>query len=318
VFIWGPTIAFDFPIPGFILPPWTTPEPDMTRDVLQTDIDLAEELLLAGRPQSEIVAALVCRGILADVAARVTSDLRDVRLVTPASPWVAGRNEAWKRQLQGQPEEEAERSPGRGATFSVPWFSIVILGACAVSVVAFVMSDHHPEPTANEHRSQKGAPIAARLSAPDSLVLEIKQDGLRIGGRLISRENAFRTVSDVIGAPTRTNLIPGLDRVIYVYDRHGLLIYSQLNAGDDSVVLDFETIAGTNATRIPFTGTLKIDHTVIGASTTPGSLASFKELGLSQQGVDSGLFGGRYEGMEINFAYLTNTQHLSLVEINLR
>jgi hypothetical protein len=55
----------------------------MTKDILLSDVDLAERLIKAGRPDDEIIATLLKRGIEAGKAAKLVLDLRQGVQVAP-------------------------------------------------------------------------------------------------------------------------------------------------------------------------------------------------------------------------------------------
>jgi len=71
----------------------------MTHDILQSDVDLAKRLLKAKCPDSEIVAALLRRGIDQFDAERLVSDLRQ-------GVQVRIRVEVWRVRREGQSQEE--------------------------------------------------------------------------------------------------------------------------------------------------------------------------------------------------------------------
>jgi hypothetical protein len=152
--------------------------------------------------------------------------------------------------------------------------------------------------------------------SPGQLVLDLQPDGLRIGGRLVTRGNALKTVSDILGAPTRTTRIGPPDTMIYAYDNHGLLIYAYKGTGNESIVLDCEAIGGNNGTTTRFAGSLRIDDQVIRTDMDATTLVAIKKLGLKNPQPGGGIFSGRYNGLELAFAYLKTPQRLSLIEID--
>ena len=154
--------------------------------------------------------------------------------------------------------------------------------------------------------------------AASQLVLELQPDGLHIGPNLVTPRNAWRAVSEVIGLPTRTNRTDQLKSVIYAYDHHGLLVYSGEGSGNDSIMLDFDALGGTNGTTLPFAGTLKFETNLIHADTDASALASIKNLGLSNPGNDAGTFRGRCNNLDLYFAYLKTSSRLSVIQINLK
>ena len=79
--------------------------------------------------------------------------------------------------------------------------------------------------------------------------------------------------------PGPTRLRPA-GTIIYAYDVHGLLIYSQPGGRTNHIVLDCEATGGANGTTSPFAGTLRVEDQVIGPDTDSQTLAGMKKLGL--------------------------------------
>jgi hypothetical protein len=148
--------------------------------------------------------------------------------------------------------------------------------------------------------------------------LELQPDGLHLGGSLVTRGSVLTTVANLLGIPTRTNQVGQTDTVIYAYDRQGLLIYAQKGGGTNSIVLDCEGSGGTNGTTLPFTGSLKIEDQVIGPGTDSQALTAIKKLELNHPDTGGSVWGGRYSGLDLVFAYLKSPQRLSLIEIDLK
>jgi hypothetical protein len=165
------------------------------------------------------------------------------------------------------------------------------------------------------------APTAARLapygkSVP--LVLELQPDGLHIGGSLVTGSNLLPALAKVLGAPTRTNQAGTAGTIIYAYDDHGLLIYSQAGGRTNHIVLDCEATGGANGTASPFAGTLKVEDQVIGPDTDSQTLAGIKALGLDNRKSGNSIWGGHYHSLGLIFAYLKSPEHPSLIEIDLK
>jgi len=135
---------------------------------------------------------------------------------------------------------------------------------------------------------------------------------------LVTHDNALKTISGLIGAPNRTNELEEPGKVLYAYDSHGLLIYSQKGVRDEHIVLHLEAIGGAKGTTAPFAGTLKIDDSIISADTDAQTLTSIKSLGLEPPREDKHVFGGQYNGLELYFTFFETTQHLSLIEVKLK
>jgi hypothetical protein len=150
------------------------------------------------------------------------------------------------------------------------------------------------------------------------MVLELRSDGLYVGGSLLTREAAWTTFANLLGPPSRTNLATAGDRSIYAFDRHGILIYLEKGAGTGSILLDFEGSGGTNGALSPFQGTLKIKDLTIKGDTDSRTLTSMKQLGFKEPGADKGVIAGSYNGLELIFAYWKTPRRLSQVEISLK
>lgn len=338
----------------------------MTQDILQSDLNIARRLIEAKSPDTEIVAALVRRGVAPAKASQVVNDLRMGNTVRPVdamlpeftsgeSSSAAGRPSDSGRQFRPHPSSPGAsgglRSGGanpRPVRLLIP-VSLVVLGAAVAAgliwnyqyhaTTSVLLDQWESAPSKDDALSARiarrrlNAAEAARWNATalpngkastssaspaSDLVLELRPDGLHIGTNLVTSRNAWRAVSAVIGLPTRTNRTDQPRTVIYAFDRHGLLIYSGEGAGADTVMLDYDALGGTNGTTLPFAGTLKFETNLIHGSTDAGALASIKKLGLSNPGHDAGTFRGRCHNLDLYFAYLHNTSHLSVVQINLK
>lgn len=160
--------------------------------------------------------------------------------------------------------------------------------------------------------------LAAAPPAPGSLELQIRPDGLHLGRSLLTRQSALGLLCRVLGAPTRTNRIARPSRIVYAFDRYGLLLYAQEGAGADSVVVDWDALGGTNGTLSAFTGTLKIEGQVIRADLDCKALAANRSLALTNSGTEGGILAGRRCGLGLYFAYLGSLHRLSLVEVDLK
>jgi len=314
----------------------------MTHDILQCDIDLARQLLDAGRSTNEIVAALTYRGIDSNRATQLVADLQSGKAVQPDKPLKInlGPNPAAKEgtaveskhsrtDLPAKRSEDSRSKQRKASAF--PWFTIVALTASAVCIAAFVLisrKSHTADSLEQDHsQAADNTGTAATGSkqvesrpglAPKSISLEVKADGLRLCGNSISSENFLARIFTVLGAPTRTNQVEKVNQVIYAYDTCGLLVYSPKDSGHYSIVLDFDASDGAAGTRNAFVGTLKINNQFVGAGTDAITLASIKELGLQTPKSASGIYHAQYGAIELVFGYLKSPGRLSLVEIDFK
>ena len=315
----------------------------MTNDILRTDIELATRLRNAERPDDEIITALVHRSVDPARAAQLVDDLRNGRTATGQAPVPpefllprgarAKSGERGTGPSQPRPDRGANlrsKQPVRpahhhrkssAASWRIPAI-IVAFGVVAGGII--FVHRHRAGADATEERAPKassakvnGAPGGAPAAAAP-LALELRPDGLHIGASHVTRGNILTAVANTLGVATRTNQVGQTDTVIYAYDRQGLLVYSQPGGGTNSIILDCEANGGTHGATAPFTGTLTIDGQVIRADTDSQTLSAIKQLGLNHPGSDRTIWGGRYNGLEMVFAYLKSPRRLSLIEIDLK
>jgi len=166
--------------------------------------------------------------------------------------------------------------------------------------------------------SAAGVASAARDTSPASLDLELRPDGLHLRGTLVTRDNLLPTVISLLGLPNRTNQVSQTGMLIYAYDQHGLLIYSQPAGGTNSVVLDCEASGGVNGTTSPFAGALRVEGHLIGPGTDIKKLVAIKTLGLDAPKVGGTIWNGRYRDVNLVFAYLESPQRPSLIQLDLK
>jgi hypothetical protein len=212
----------------------------------------------------------------------------------------------------------------------------VIAGFAGLVIVAgsvILIQRHRARADAVEEQQPKAAlpkgdearraePAKAAVTSPKPplapLALELQADGLHLGGSVVTAGNVLTAVAKSLGVATRTNQVGLADTVIYAYDHEGLLVYSQKGGGTNSIMLDCEASGGTHGTTSAFTGTLTVEGQVIRADTDPKTLTAIKQLGLSRPGNQGNVWGGRYNGLNLVFAYLKPSQRLSLIEIDLK
>jgi len=183
------------------------------------------------------------------------------------------------------------------------------------------------EPAAAARNSQEaprpGVPPAVKAGtlqkpAAPGLALSLQSDGLRISGSLVTAGNVLACVHQVLGQPTRSIAAVQPDTIIYAYDDHGLLIYSAKGTKKDSIVLDCDAVGGANGTTSPFTGSLQVEDQVIRPDTDSKTLAAMPKLGLRNTAAGNAILSGRYNDLDLAFAYLKTPNRLSLIEIDLR
>jgi hypothetical protein len=324
----------------------------MTHDILQSDIELATRLRDDKRPDDEIITALVHRGVDSGQAAQLVDDLRNGRKAVPPSTahlefsparrsrarsasHGTGQNHSTHSSRAESNREPLARPAVQSRKKSSPLWSIAAiligLGIAVGSIVLFQryhartkgQEEQQPKPAMPKGDSASlkvpaNAAAASQNVSPTPLVLELQPDGLHLGSSLVTQGNILAAAASLLGLPTRTNHVGQTDTVVYAYDRQGVLIYSQKGGGTNSIVLDYEAVGGANGTTSPFAGTLKIEDRVIGPDTDSKTLAAIKNLGLKRSGGSGSIWGGRYNNLELVFAYLKSPRRLSLIEIDLK
>ena len=323
----------------------------MIRDILQSDVAFARRLLNENPAEAEIVQALIRRGLDPDKAAQLVSDLRDGRPVSydanAALEFTPRRRSRSRSNAAGtangpsgsSTESAPRRKPSappaaRPGRRRFPWklfIALLALALLATGIAFLVRQQKDPfspprsetaaaTPRDNSPRpgppGEVGGAAPANTAAP--VLLELQPDGLYLGGERVSRENLLPAVARQLGAPSRTNRVAQTGAIIYVFDRHGLLLYAQPDGGPTSIVLDCEGTGGNAGATTPFAGRLKVENTEISPDTDSLSLAAIQKLPLTRRGRTSNILTGHYGKFELIFGYVRSNQRLSLVEINLK
>jgi hypothetical protein len=324
----------------------------MTHDILQSDIELAIRLRSEQYPDEQIIQALTQRRVDPVKAAQLLDDLRNGRDVKSQSslPQELGfarrsRSRSGARRTGGspsfrskepdsQPERRTPQTSSRQKKSPTFWVVLASLVMLVLGLIGFALvkraqagSDATEEPTPKaasgkgDRVARENAPAAKSASkglpsAP--LALDLRPDGLHIGSTRVTPGTVLVAVANSLGTPTRTNRVGQTGTVIYAYDQHGLLIYSQPGGGTNSIILDCEANGGTHGTTSPFAGNLTVEGKVIRADTDPQTLTAIKPLALGHPGADSSIWGGRYNDLQLVFAYLKSPRRLSLIEIDLK
>ncbi len=321
----------------------------MTHDILQSDIELAKRLRDSQHPDEEIIRALVHRGVEASMAAQLVDDLRSGRKVTAQSPAPAEfgfRRRSRSGRTAPPAREDGAAPPPAAKAPSKPeapparhdrkqpkrlWPLLAVLVGLALLVIGITLflrgkggisSPAAPGPAGTAQPAPPRAPAqvapATGTSPLPALALELKPDGLHIGGRLVTRDELLPVVTGLLGAPTRTNQVMVTGTMVYAFDQHGVLVYSQPGGGTNSIVLDCEATGGTHGTTAPFAGLLKMEDRAIGPDMDSAALTAIKELNLQPPSAGGSVWNGRYHGLELIFAYLKSPRRLSLIEIDLK
>jgi hypothetical protein len=326
----------------------------MTHDLLQSDITLATKLIGDGCPDEEILKALTSRGVPQASAAKALEELRSGKKPVAQSPLPMEMTLARRQRSQRTgheskrgasvlvPEPEPRRHRERTSHRSMPGkntsrvvlivtASLVVLGVIVSGIALLERSrsgsgapDVSQAGGAKAKQQQSASPVSAGTAAGNPgnasvpLALELQPDGLHIGGSLVSGSNVLSAMKRLAGAPTRTNQVATAGTVVYAYDHHGVLVYSQSAGRTNHIVLDCEATGGANGTTSPFVGTLRVEDQVVGPELDSQTLAGNKKLRLSNGKSGSTIWGGHYHGLEVVFAYLKTPQRPSLIEIDLK
>ena len=295
----------------------------MTNQVLQSDIDVARRLLDAGRTDEEVLTALLCRNIAADRAVQLLTDLRRGLRVEPDVPEMGPltgvrRTSTTHHDWRSDTEDYSARQPRR----NVPWFMAALIAALVICTTAVILSNHSTHEkiraaSAEAESRPESAKTAGRGSEAGNISVELRADGLHLGRRLLNRDNALSMLADAFGPASRTNLVEGSGKVMYAFDQQGLVVHCQKEKQNDCLVLYFDAVGGENGARRPFCGTFRVAGHLIQGSTDPATLASFRELGLSEPGTNS-VVETQCHGVPVSFAYLESPTRLTLVQIDLK
>jgi hypothetical protein len=290
---------------------------------LQSDIDLARRLIAAGESDAQIIVALGYRRIGVEKAHRVVRDLRrgidvppdplpDISVEAPprATGPVDEQDAASQAECTGA--SNAPKKSQRAAGFS--WLRLAFLAVVGVSLAAVFLVNHNSKPTARATPSEQLMVRPEPNLRRHHLEIEVEPPNVRVGGTTLSRENALKTLSGLVGVPARTNQIA--DVRIYAFDQSGILLYSEAESGKQSLLVYFQAVGGANGAQNAFSGSLAIRGNGVTVTTGSRSLTAIPELALSETAPN--VFSGKCEGLGLSFAYLKTPDHLSLVQIDLQ
>ncbi len=328
----------------------------MTHDILPADVDLANKLRSAGHSDEDVITAMVHRGIDRGEATQLVDDLRNGRHVktkiqkglensprrrrrehrSDAPHEMEASSEPAERPVAPQPrkasrhEESKKRSPKKKGFRFWPWMILALIcaGGAGIGLIVFnhggSWSKRFTTAAAREVQGDSDSAldtVSARESnlAPDELALDFGPGGLHLRGILVTRENATKVFTDLLGAPTRSLSGKQPGTVNYAFDRYGLVICSHLDGVNDSILVDCDGVGGATGTTTGFKGLLRVeDGDVIRTATASKTLAGIKRLGFDQSGLASGVLDGRYQDLHLVFVYLKSPNRMSAVEIDFK
>jgi len=307
--------------------------------------------MAAGQDDDQIIAAMVQRRVDPVKAIQLVDDLRHGRKVTaqPALPAEFTlrhtRSRSAAREGEASAPKRSRKQTSRPSPPSAPaapgrkkpaliwvvagvflFLMLVVLGSILFQRYQPGMGSpaeetSGPGSTNTNHvprESPTGTVQRTNVASPATLALELEPDGLRFRGKTVNRDNLLLTMVTLLGPPSRTNQVSQTKTVVYAFDQHGLLIYSQPAGGTNSIVLDCEASGGVNGTTSPFVGTLRVEARVIGPDTDSKTLAAIKQLNLVVPKADGTIWNGRYKDVDLVFAYLRSPRRPSLIELDLK
>jgi hypothetical protein len=310
----------------------------MTNEILETDIELARNLLQKGRAAHEVCMALAQRGIEPARAEQLVSDLVEGKQVQVDLPFRPVQRRSSRAAALGspRPKEAAEeswesirergRQKSRPSPFSPasPYFSVGLAIAGAVIIGAVVMHNRHARKEMIEFNQpanpEKSVPQAKAGSAVESAapIFEIDKQGLRLAKHTLTKTTIVNELTKLFGPPTRTNPLDNGNRKVYCYDKEGVLVYLDKNGTAESVVLDFSGMDGASGATRPCRGELIVAGHRIAARSTVAELAAIPELSIPAGKDGVGVLGTTYLGFDLVFSYFANPKQLSLLEIDFR
>jgi len=296
----------------------------MTDEILQTDIDLARRLIDEGRADAEIIDLLARRKIASNRASRLISELREGRAVEPDRVWrsVALQGEPTvspSRQTTASSQKEGRNRPS--ARIRVPWFRILVAAGVLFCIGMAVWFGRQRNERVREQSRQAGAASAPKTSASESvdaagLQIEIGEGALKLRGQQIGREDALRVFASTLGPPSRTNHVEGVDKIVYLFDDYGVLIYPGGGDNPNSVVIDFEGTGGTHSTAKPFTGKVRILEEDLNRDTDPKTLSIMEKLNARDHAGNTGIYNLQLKGLRVVLASLARADRISLITID--
>lgn len=300
----------------------------MTAKILQSDIDLVAQRLRENQAPADVVALLVLRGIEPARAAQLVEDLRSGKSVEPECVPALEEAAAPPPPVRPVPKERPRRQrpsgpPPRPGSTAARWVLIIaiiaLLGGLGTAV--FLKYQKKWRESATESEPAPAKPDTPQPSGPGTVSnrvsLDIDGAGLRIAGRTLRRSNTLENLVLALGTPSRTNQLDAGGSVVYGYDEHGLLLYGHSHDSVEYMVVDFTALAGTNGAKSAFSGALKVAGRKISADSTAAKVAAIPELGLRRAAPDTGVLRATYSGLGLFFMYLKDSQHLSMLQINL-
>ena len=293
----------------------------MTEEILQSDIDLARKRIKAGEGDAEIIRALELRQIASWRAAKLVDDLRTGRTVEPDHPSPSTPVERARRHSTsssiGASKRHHEDQPAR----PTPWFAILSILSVVLCITVIALINRRPRAGTPNQSKHTGSMDAGSLSShlrakPAAVQIHITNDDFIICGKTMTSESLPQVFAAVLGPASRTNRVDTLNQLVHAYDAYGLLVYPGKVPVKDSVIIDFEGSGGTNSATSAFSGSLKIDDTVVTRATTTHELRALQSLGLKEGTENSGIFSLKLKHLTVLFVYLKKPDELSLVEVD--
>jgi hypothetical protein len=298
----------------------------MTNEILESDIELARELLGKKTPDAEVISSLVRRGIQANRAQELVMALRLGKNPEPDRPF---RPAYSQDDDLPTPTSAVPRPPERSRTFSrtetvgtrsryfFPGLilSLLVLGAGVV----YLNSRSHPtSPTEASTGIVEPSGTQTPPGSVRSISFELLEDGVHLSGKKITPRSTLGTLLQLLGPASRTNRLDAINRFVYAYDSLGVLVYSSDGANTESILLDFTAIGGDAGATVPFSGEVKVAGQKIDVDTSASAVAQIKGLNVDQGSPGAAVVSANYNGLHLLFSYFSGPDRLSLVEIDFK
>ncbi len=295
----------------------------MTNEILETDIELARNLLGNSTPADEVISSLVRRGIQPARAGKLVQDLRQGKNPEPDRPFQAAFSEPAEVPAATPvtpPGRETSQSFSRTETvgtknrYFFPGLVIALIVLC--SGVVYLNRRSHPAAASQPAGASEVPGVPPPQKSERTLSIEVLEDGVYLAGNKITSQAALGAFLELLGPAPRTNRLDGINRFVYAYDSQGILIYSSDGADTESILFDFTAIGGATGAKNSFSGELKVAGREIKTDTGASVVGQIKGLAVDKSGPGTGVVAATYNGLRLLFSYFSNPDRLSLLEID--
>jgi hypothetical protein len=295
----------------------------MTNEILETDIELARNLLGNSLPEAEVISALVVRGIQPARAAKLVLDLLQGKNPEPDRPFQAAFSEPAEapaptpitpqRREKSQSFSRTEKVGTKNRYF-FPGVIVALIVLCGG--VVYLNRRSHPAVGPQPAKANEAGSFPASQKTDRALSIEVLDDGVYLAGNKITSRAALGAFIELLGPAPRTNRLDAVNRFVYAYDSQGILLYSSDGVDTESILFDFTAIGGATGAKAPFSGELKVAGREIKTDTGASVLGQIKGLGVDKTDPGTGVVAATYNGVRLLFSYFSNPDRLSLLEID--